>query len=420
MTFKTSLSGLGATQAELDVISNNIANADTTGFKTSRTEFADIYASAFADTSNNSPGTGVTVDNTSQQFNQGNIEYTGRALDLAVEGEGFFVVRDTAGTYLYTRSGVMGVDRDGYLVNSSQARLQGYMPDAAGNFSIGNMGDLQLTTSTGAPQASTMVTMGVNLNAAENYPGFPGAPLVFDPNVANSYNQSTSVIGYDSLGIQHNINYYFVKDSATSNRWFVYAYVDGTAPADQLTSGGVSPIQLDFDTSGLLSTPMPVTYDPTTTINAATGANELTLQLDISGSTQYGSSFAVNTLSQDGFTTGNFVGVAIDDTGVITARYSNGQEMTMGKIALASFPNPQGLAQLGDNAWGATYGSGDVTYGEALIGKFGAIHAGSLESSNVDIAEQLVKLIITQRNYQANAQAISTEDQMTQTIINMR
>ncbi len=420
MSFKSSLSGLNAAQVDLDVISNNIANSETVGFKSSRTEFADIYASSFSGAANTSAGSGVVVNGTSQQFTQGNLEFTARDLDLAIEGQGFFVLRDTAGAFQYTRAGVMGLDRDGYVVNESDARLQAYPPLAGGTFSTGNMADLQVTSTTGAPQATTQIAIGMNLDASENYPGFPGAPTVFDPTVPTSYNRATSIIGFDSLGVQHNVNYYFVKDSAIANRWSLYTYLDGTAAADQLTSGGVSPVQLDFDNAGLLTTAMPFTYDVTTTVNAATGANELTMQMALNGTTQYASNFAVNSMTQDGFSTGNFVGVAIDDLGIVSARYTNGQSATLGKIALATFANPQGLIKLGDNAWGDSYVAGDVTYGEALAGEFGAIHSGVLETSNVDIAEELVKLIVAQRNYQANAQAISTEDQMTQTIINIR
>lgn len=420
MTFKASLSGLNAAQADLDVISNNIANSETTGFKSSRTEFSDVYASAFSSIANTSPGAGVTVGQVSQQFDQGNLQFTSRDMDLAIEGQGFFVLRNTAGSLQYSRAGVMGVDRDGYIVTEDQSRLQAYPPAANGTFSTGNMGDLRIQSAVGSPQATTQVNVGLNLDATEVYPGSPGVPLVFDPNLPNTYNRSSSIIGFDSLGVQHNINSYFVKDSVVSNRWFMYSYIDGTNPADELTVGGVSPVQLDFDSGGLLTTVMPVAYDPTTTINAATGANEMVLTMDLTGSSQYGSPFALNAMSQDGFGTGNFSGVAIEDSGIVSAQYTNGQFTIIGKIALATFANPQGLAQLGSSSWGDTQAAGDVTFGEALTGEFGAIHSGALEASNVDIAAELVKLIIAQRNYQANAQAISTEDQMTQTIINIR
>jgi flagellar hook protein FlgE len=324
---------------------------------------------------------------------------------MAINGEGFFVLSDN-GSSLYSRAGSFHLDRDGYVVNNQDARMQVYPATANGNFDTGVLADLQLQTSEGPPSATTSMEVGVNLSAADAV--IPAA-TVFNPNNPDSYNSSTSMVIYDSLGTSHTATSYFRRD-AIVNSWTSYLYVDGALAAG-------SPDTLAFNADGTLATAMPLNYGPIVT---TTGSLPISLAVDFSATTQYGSPFAVNSLVQDGFATGRLTGIDIDPTGTVAARYTNGQATTLGKIALAMFANNQGLNQLGDTSWGETYVSGDRVLGQAGAGTFGLVQSGALESSNVDVAEQLVTLITAQRNYQANAQVISTEDTVTQTIINIR
>lgn len=405
MPFRTALSGLNASSAELRVIGNNVANASTTGFKQSRAEFADIFATSNLGVSANAIGTGVRVSSVSQQFTQGNVEFTDNNLDLAINGQGFFLLNDN-GINVYTRAGQFGVNRDGYVVNNQQQNLTIFQADLNGNIT-GATGPLQLDRSDIAPQASTLIGVGANLDASLSAP--PTAPL--DPADATSYNNSTSLTVYDSLGSPHLATMYFVK-SATPNQWDTHLYVDGNA------QGGANTIE--FTSSGSIDTTnFPSSYT-IGGINPGTGAAPMSLDLDFRGTTQYGSPFNVSELSQDGFATGRLSGIDISDAGVITSRFTNGQSRTLGQIAVATFNNSQGLRQLGDTSWAETFDSGVPLVGAPGAGAAGLIESGALEGSNVDLTEQLVGMITAQRNFQANAQVITTADTITQTIINIR
>jgi len=405
MPFRIALSGLNAASADLKVTGNNVANAGTVGFKQSRAEFADVYAVAFQGVGDTTIGGGVRLARVAQQFTQGNIDFTQNALDLAINGEGFFVLSD-AGSRLYTRAGAFSVDRDGYVVNAVGQRLQVFPANAGGGFNTGALSDLRLDTSEGAPNATTKVTAALNLNAAETALGGGASDIdITDP---STYNYSTSITVYDSLGQSHTATVYFRK--VNTNEWATALAIDGSRVGDG------SP-NLTFDATGAISSGGTVTY---AAYNPGNGANALNITFDYTKATQYGTNYAINSLSQDGYTTGRLSGIDIDSTGVVFARYTNGQSKELGKVALARFPNPQGLEQRGDTVWAETYTSGDVLLGEAGTGTFGVIQSGALEASNVDIAEQLVNLITAQRNFQANAQVITTADTVTQTIINIR
>lgn len=422
MPFRIALSGLDAASTDLQVTGHNIANSATNGFKQSRAEFADIYANSIQDVSTTAAGRGVRVSRVAQQFSQGNINFTASNLDLALNGEGFFVLKDAAGNPSYTRAGAHTVDRDGYVVNHNNDRLQVFAPvgESITDFNTGATVDLQLPTLSGKPQATGGVEAALNLDAAEIDP-----TVVFDPSVATSFNHSTSTTVYDSLGAPHTLTIYFEK-TANPGEWTTYAYMPDSS--DVSTQVGTGTLQ--FDSAGALTAP--ATGVISLTGLAATlglGANDgqygttaLPDQMDIdfSSATQYGSSFSVNNLTQDGFSAGRLSGVDIDNSGVVFARFTNGQSTALGKVALAKFNNPQGLRQLGDTSWAETFTSGDVQMGEAGTSSFGLIQSGGLENSNVDIAEQLVNLITAQRNFQANAQVITTADTVTQTIINIR
>jgi len=405
MPFRLALSGLNAAQSDLTVTANNIANVATTGFKGSRAEFADLFASSQQGVSATAIGNGVKVANVSQQFSQGNIDFTDNSLDLAMSGQGFFVINDN-GALSYTRAGAFQVNNEGFVVNAKQQRLQVYPPLANGGFNTGGLSDLSLSTGVSAPQATSNVDVLLNLPSDAIAP----STATFDPTDTTSFNKATSLTVYDSLGAAHTASMYFVK-TATPNTWESHLYVDGTAVGGAQT--------LAYNDVGVLTTPASgdITFPAYT---PSTGAAPINMTFDFGDTSQFGSNFTVNSVTQDGFTTGRLIGIDIDASGVVQARFTNGRSNPLGQIAVANFANPQGLQQLGDTAWAETFSSGQAIRGEAGNSGYGLVQAGALEASNVDITEQLVNMITAQRNFQANAQMISTADQITQTIINIR
>ncbi|MGB5338001.1 MAG: flagellar hook protein FlgE, partial [Gammaproteobacteria bacterium] len=398
MSFRIALSGLNAAQASLDVTSNNIANANTTGFKQSRAEFNDVYATAFGSIGSLDTGAGVKLASVSALHTQGNIDFTGNALDLAINGQGFFTLDDN-GSNVYSRAGAFRVDRDGYVVNVSGQRLQAYPPlDPQGTaFSTASLGDLQLTASDSNPNPTSSADVALNMQADALDLG-AGA---IDPADPATFNYSTSVTSFDSLGQSHTSSLFFRKVDTATRSWDVRLVMDG----DVTQTVGAQNIM--FDNLGQLTTAQPMnfgSYDP------GNGAALMDVDFDFGSTTQYGSEFAVNSLYQDGFATGRLSGLDIDGSGVLLARYSNGQSTAMGKVALSNFTNPQGLTPLGDSLWGDSYAAGDRRLGEPGAGNFGFLQSGALESSNVEITQELVSLITAQRSFQANAQVISTAD----------
>ena len=406
MSFRISLSGMNAASADLNVISHNIANANTTGFKQSRAEFGDVFPVSAYGLSRNAIGAGVNLVQVAQQFHQGNIDFSGRSLDLALSGQGFFTLSNN-GAISYSRAGNFGADREGYVVNPSGHRLQVFLPSATGNgFDTGRVSDLRLPSGDAPPRASASVEVGTNLPANATAPTI--AP--FDPDDADSYNHTTSLTVYDSLGAAHTQSMYFVK-TANPNEWEVYTEIDGNPVG--------TPTTLQYSDAGELLAPAGGEF----TLPAYTpgnGAADMAITLDMSGSTQYGDSYSVASLSQDGHTTGRLTGVEVSSEGVVQARYTNGVSTPLGQVVLTNFNNPQGLQALGDNAFVETYDSGQPRRGAAGSSEFGLVQGGALEASNVDLTEQLVNMITAQRNFQANAQMISTQDQITQTVINIR
>lgn len=403
MPFNIALSGLNAAASDLDVTANNIANVNTTGFKGSRAQFADVFAVSNLDVSSTAVGNGVRLATVAQQFGQGNIEYTNNNLDLALSGQGFFTVRDGTGLS-YTRAGAFATDNSGYVVNAQGQHLQVFPPLATGGFDLSRTVDLQTLTTQSAPQATTTAQLALNLPANATPPTNP----VFNPADPASYNQSTSFTVYDSLGATHTATTYFANTGAGT--WDTYLYIDGTA------AGGAQPIA--FNQNGALTTPASGQLAfPPTTINP--GAAPLTISLDLTNATQYGNSFAVGSINQNGYPTGTMTGLDISATGVVSARFSNGQSQPLGQVALANFADPQGLQKLGNTTWGQTYASGAAVRGAAGSGTFGQIQSGALEDSNVDITAQLVNMIKAQRNYQANAQMIQADGKVTQAILNI-
>jgi flagellar hook protein FlgE len=403
MPFRTALSGLNAASAELRIIGNNVANAGTTGYKESRAEFSDIFATSNLGVTSNAIGTGVRVSSVSQQFTQGNIGFTDNNLDLAISGQGFLIMNDN-GVNNYTRAGALGVDRDGFVVNKQQQQLTIFQADASGNIT-GATGSLQLDRSDIAPAATTTIDVQANLDASALAPTAP-----FNPTDASSYNNSTSLTIFDSLGSPHLNTMYFRKTA--DNVWDVFQYVDGT----QVNAGAPAGETITFDSTGAITggSPTSMTFTP------GGGSAAMTVGVDYNNTSQFGSPFSVNTLGQDGFATGRLSGIDISDTGVITSRFTNGQSRTLGQIAIATFNNSQGLRQLGDTSWAETFDSGAPLVAAPGAGSAGLIESGALEGSNVDLTEELVNMITAQRNFQANAQVITTADTVTQTIINIR
>ncbi|XHS32957.1 flagellar hook protein FlgE [Pseudoxanthomonas sp. UC29_72] len=406
MSFRISLSGMNAASSDLNVVSNNIANSNTTGFKSSRAEFGDVFAASVYGVSSNATGAGARLQRVAQQFTQGNIDFTGNSLDMAVSGQGFFTLSDN-GTTVYSRAGNFSTDASGYVVNPSGQRLQVFAPNDDGTtFNTGKLSDLQLATGDAPPKVTTKVQASVTL------PGNATAPTNSPFNAADptTYSQTTSLTVYDSLGAAHTQSLYFSK-TANPNEWTVQTQIDGVSVGGTQT--------LTYDSSGALVSPangqlaLPAYTPPG-------GAGAMALSLDLSKSAQYGQKFAVSALNQDGYGTGSLSGISVSSEGVVQASYSNGVTKAIGQVALSSFASPQGLQQKGDNAFAETFASGQAVRGAAGTSDFGLVQGGALEASNVDRTAELVNMISAQRNFQANAQMIQTQDQITQTIINLR
>lgn len=421
MGFQQGLSGLNATSKNLDVIGNNIANANTFGAKASRAEFADVYANSINGAGGSNVGIGVSLAAVAQQFTQGNISTTGNPLDLAINGRGFFQVLRPGGDTAYTRNGQFKLDREGFVVDNIGNKLQAQPWDDAVGRAVGDVQSIRLQAGLGAPVATGAGTdpalrgirMSVNLDATS---AVPTAPLSF--NTPSSYNYATSQTLYDSQGAPVTMNYYFRKTAADS--WDVYATVngqafDGPSPATGLVSS------LTFSSTGALTSPTtPPTINvvdprvtPSTTLFSA-------LPLNFAGSSQYASGFSVNELKQDGYASGQLTGITFDDSGVVKATYSNGRTQNLSQLQLVDFSNLQGLQPMGGNLWRSTFASGDPSSGGPPgTGTYGALQSGSLEESNVDLTGELVNLITAQRLYQANAKTITTQDQVLQTLVNI-
>ncbi|MFK7160718.1 flagellar hook protein FlgE [Marinospirillum sp. MEB164] len=547
MSFNIGLSGLRAAQMDLSVTGNNIANASTVGFKQSRAEFGDVYSASILGTGKHSTGSGVLVERVSQQHTQGNINYTDRALDMAIEGNGYFILSNNGQTE-YTRAGYFNLDKDGYIINNTGKRLQGYTADDQGNVQ-GVMGDMRISQTNIEPKATgrldlefnfdsrkenlgTLTTIplngvandvilnidgvGTTLNVDANgvvtpetvvidgqgydvvgtapnivlkaqiigsiSPGvaleLAGNPIdpddfqvgsfSFNPNDRTTYSDQNPTKVYDSLGIEHVVSQYFVKvepsNSAEGNAWamimaFDGKFVDGNGNAvefpvgsgeyltaanfnDWVTGGGdpTTLVQktLTFNTQGAFSgfndgnvntvppanspgsfnLSVPTEYLAGAWMGPTPNANSFTYNLR--GTTQYGAAFSAQSQSQDGYTTGRLAGLEVGADGSIFGRYTNGQNKVVGQVPIATFTNPEGLRPNGSTAWLESPDSGIPTINVAGTGITGTIAGGALEDSNVDLAEELVKMIIGQRNYQANAKTIQTQDTITQTIINLR
>ncbi|WP_318486533.1 flagellar hook protein FlgE [Photobacterium leiognathi] len=396
MSFDIALSGLDATNVQLNTISNNIANVSTSGFKESRTEFSAVY--------NGMQAGGVEVAAISQNFDKtGSITGTGRPLDLAISGSGFFVTKDHTGQTLYTRSGVFGSDKDNNIVSNNGAKLQGYIVDANNNLQAGAVGNLKITTASLPAKVTDELAFVANLDARSSV--IDPAINPFDPNSTDSFNSSYTSKVYDSLGNPHTVTQYFTKTNA--NEWQVNVVVDGAATPTQTQN-------VVFNTDGTLQSPtapFAVNFNPA-------GADAANINIDIAGTTQFGADFGVSTNAPNGYTSGELAGVRVEDNGMVFATYTNGQSQLQGQVMLADFANPQGLVKTNGTSWIQSFSSGAPVNGAPGTGTLGGLVAGALEGSNVDLTSELVSLMTAQRNYQANAKTISTSDKLTQSLFN--
>jgi flagellar hook protein FlgE len=461
MSFNIALSGLNAAQKDLDVTSNNIANVSTTGFKESRTEFVDVYAASLLSSGKTKVGDGVLTSDVAQQFSQGSIKFTNNALDLAITGNGFFTTVPELGSLerSYTRAGEFKLNSDNFIVNSAGGHLLGFPvnPDgSSASVSVSTSEPIRIPTASGSPQRTAEVDIRMNLPASASV--ITGAPGSFDPDDALTFNHSTSVTVFDSLGDSHIMTYFFVKESA--NTWNMFSAVDGnmvnvpdpgtltdingnptTLPIGGNISGplsgagGVAGARMNFDSSGdfVFQSPMPseggiLTEDFTNVLtNGADPTQRVLVNFNIdtvapspNEPTQFASGFEVTSLEQDGLAVGRLTGLDIGTDGLVRATYSNGTTSPLARIALVSFANEQGLTQNGGTSWKESLASGEGLAGEAGSGTFGTVNSSALEQSNVNLTSELIDLISAQRNFQANSRSLEVDNQLNQTILQIR
>jgi len=406
MSFQQGLSGLNAASKSLDVIGNNVANANTVGFKISEAEFADVFANTLNGAGGTQVGIGTTVRAVSQQFTQGNITVTNNPLDIAINGKGFYRMSNN-GAISYSRNGQFQLDKNGYIVNGDGARLTGYNANALGVLDTSAPLELRLTAADSSPSPTANVEAIVNLDSRETV-----KTAAFDITDPSTYNSSTSLATYDSLGNAQTLSLYFAKSAA--NTWDVYAANNGT----QIGAAAVGTLNFRGDgTINTTTTTLPFAISTAVTSGAT---SPLVYDLDFTGTTQFGGAFGVNSLEQDGYASGRLSGISVAADGLIQGRYTNGQSATLGQVTLANFSNPQNLQPVGSNSWAETAESGAPLIGAPGSGTLGVLQSAAVEDSNVDLTAELVNMITAQRVYQANAQSIKTQDAVLQTLVNLR
>ncbi len=450
MSFNIALSGLNAAQKDLDVTSNNIANVNTVGFKESRAEFVDVYASSLLAAGKTKVGDGVLTSDVAQQFHQGSIMFTSNSLDLAITGNGFFSTVPELGSleFSYTRAGQFKLNADNFIVNSAGDHLLGFPvnPDGtSSSVSLSTAEPIRIPTASGAPSKTNEVDIRMNLPAGAV--PITGAPANFDMNDPLTFNHSTSVTVFDSLGDSHIQTYYFVKDPLVANEWYFTSSVDGilvdihdSSAGPPTTPSGVGAVtgivnggKLVFTTGGDFQAISPAGGFTTAPFGAAiltSGADPLqqvriNFNLDTAGPnpsepTQFASGFEVTSLEQDGLPVGRLTGLDIGPDGLVMATYSNGTSQPLSRVAVVSFSNAQGLTQTGGSDWKESILSGEGLAGEAGSGTYGTINSSALEQSNVNLTTELIDLISAQRNFQANSRSLEVDNQLNQTILQIR
>lgn len=432
MSFYTSLSGLQASQTEMSTISHNLANVGTNGFKRSRTEFGDVMASSVSMSPTQMIGSGTVVKAIRQQFGQGGSMQSTSSLDMMISGEGFFAVKPdmSSAKVSFTRNGGFSVNADRYVTDSNGGHLQVYPVDGSGTVvatGLDSTISLRLPQTSGTPDATENVTLTVNLSANATMPKdnavFTTAnPYAFDRFNPATYNNSSQTTVYDAAGNALTMTNYYARETAASGTpptsdWKVYTFVGdqqlGTG------TGAPGPQTLNFDATGTLVSPTsPIVFNGFTP-SGSTVQQDITLNFG-SGTTQLSQAFSKAAETQDGEAVGQLEGVSVGEDGIVRASFSNGDTQALGKVVLANFSNPAGLRQLGSSYWASTGVSGEARLGEAGANGFGSLMSGAIERSNVDITEELVSLIAAQRNFQANAKALDTSSQVSQTIFNIR
>ncbi|MEM7257957.1 MAG: flagellar hook protein FlgE [Pseudomonadota bacterium] len=405
MSLEIAMTGLRAANKELTVTSNNIANTATVGFKKAEVNFGDVYLDGG---SGKQLPMGVKIVSATQNFSQGDLRTTDKQMDLAIIGEGFFRLSSN-GTTTYSRAGSFGVDRDGFIVNKSGHRLTGFVPDESGVV-ISQLQELQIDAAYAPPKQTGSMEMNMNLHTSPE----PLANPTFDKADPGSYSYSNATTIFDSLGESHLATMYFRKSAP--NTWVVHTFV-----GDQEVRPPAGDVMEFSEDGSLLSVNGDVSALVTTNdFTPKAGAAEMNFNISFRDVTQYDGKTGINALTQDGYPAGRLTGLQIDEEGFIFGRYTNDQLKVHGQIVLTNFRNPAGLANADDTSWWKTLASGEAVNERPGSGTMGLIQSGALEGSNVDITEELVSIIGSQRNYQANAQVISATDTMTQTIMNIR
>ncbi|MCP1437365.1 flagellar hook protein FlgE [Erwinia persicina] len=402
MAFSQAVSGLNAASSNLDVIGNNIANSATVGFKSATVSFADMFADSKV-------GLGVKVAAVTQDFNDGTTTSTSRGLDVAISQAGFFRMADASGAVYYSRNGQFTLDANRNIVNANGLQLTGY--PATGTPPTVQTGAnpvaLSVPTTAMAAKSTSAAALVANLNSTDSVP--TTTPL--DINNTSSYNSKASMTTYDSLGNEHNLNLYFTKTA--DNAWTVNVK-DGSSANP---TADVGTFNMTFDTSGQMTS----TATQAITLAGLNGSAATNFTLNMAGSQQQNTGTSTfGNPTQDGYKPGELTSYQINNDGTVVGNYSNEKTQTLGQIALANFANPEGLKSEGNNVWSATASSGQALVGLAGTGNLGTLTAGALESSNVDLSKELVNMIVAQRNYQSNAQTIKTQDQILNTLVNLR
>ena len=394
MSFDIALSGIQAINEQLETVSNNIANAATYGFKSSRANFSSVYAGTKAN--------GVEIGSITQSIGQdGSAVTTGRALDAAIDGRGFFVSRDLQGGLAYSRVGIFDTDTGGYLIDSNGKRVQGYGPSKGG--ALGPMGDIMIPTGQIPAVSTTKIDYVGNMSADWKVPAT--TPLDISNNA--TYNMTRQSKVYDSVGTLHTLSQYFVKkDDDTVSVFYSF---DGKPPASTATADHT----LVFDADGKLTTGATGSYAFTGSGGGAGG----TVSIDYTGTTRFAGEPTNTTNQSNGYASGAFTRVELAADGSLVAKYSNDQSQVVGTIAIATFANEGALSPTSDTSWTANASSGDPLYNTPGVGLSGKLSIASLEGSNVDITSELVGLMTSQRNYQANSKVLSTESQMMQALM---
>ncbi|QYD73264.1 flagellar hook protein FlgE [Paraburkholderia edwinii] len=419
MSYQSALSGLAAASNDLDVVGNNIANAQTVGFKQSSAVFADLYANSIATAVNNQIGIGTRLAGVQQDFSQGQTTTTDIPTNMAINGNGFFEMQNPNGTVTYSRNGQFVPDKNGFIVDAEGNKLMGFLANSQGQLNKGQIVPIQIPNSSLLPPvATTKATFGINLDSGATTP----TTTPVNPQDTSSFNFTTSIQTFDSLGTPTTINLYFVKDPNNPGQWDVSGGPAGTTP--------VAMGSMTFDSSGKLTSSVDSSGNPSSTtgqfslgISNTDGAANQTITIDLSSTTQFGGGSAGSTVtsapSQDGFSTSQLANFSIGDDGTITGTYSDGRTATLGQVLLANFTNPNGLQNLGNNQFAQTSESGEPEVGVPGSSNLGSVAGGQVETSNVDLTGSLVDLITAQRDYQANAQTIKTQQTIDQTLINL-